>query len=200
MARIPVAQVPVRPRRDDDHDRRKGIPLWVWPLIPLLLGALALGLSLNRDDEQRAETGAQGNPPAQNTGNQGAGNNTGQTGNGAPLTDMLQVAGSPNAASFAGRPASFVNVPVQSVVGDTGFFVGPSANQQLFVAIDEGAANQGEGRVQVQPGQAVTLSGVIDRLPPLEQAPAEWGLNASNSAQFANQQVYLRANQVVIGQ
>ena len=187
MARIPVAQVPVRPRRDEHRDRREGIPLWVWPLIPLLLGALALGWSLNRDDDRRAETG-----------NQGTNNNAGQ--NAAPLTDLRQVAGSPNAASFAGRPASFVNVPVQSVVGDTGFFVGPNANQLLFVALDEGAANQGEGRVQVQPGQAVTVSGVIDRLPPADQAPAEWGLNGSNSAQFANQQVYLRANQVVPGQ
>lgn len=211
MAQVTESRVPVQ-RRDDDHDRRRGFPLWAWPLIPLLLGALALGLSLTRDDDRAVDTapntqGATNNAGQGTTGNAGQGTtgNAGQgttdnAGQAAGLTDMLVVVNDQNQQQYAGQTASFSNVTVQSVVGDRGFWVGPSAEQQLFVVIDEANVGQAEGQIQVQPGQNLTLSGVIEQLPPLDQAPAEWGLDASNSAALANQQVYLHARQVVANQ
>lgn len=207
MAQVTETRGPVR-RREDDDRRRRGFPLWAWPLIPLLLGALALGLSLAGGDDRSANTaapdaqGATNNAGQGTTGNAGQGttDNAGQAAAGAGLTDMLVVVNDQNQQQYVGQTASFANVQVQSVVGDRGFWVGPSAEQQLFVVIDEANAGQSENRVQVQQGQNLTLSGVIEQLPPIDQAPAEWGLDASNSAALANQQVYLHARQVVAGQ
>jgi hypothetical protein len=210
MARIPVGRVAHIERRDDEHERRGGIPLWAWPLIPLLLGALALGLSLRGNDNGSAQTNRQpaaaGNVNNNNAGNttNNAGQNSAANGNqaadGQGLTDMLVVVNDENQAALAGRPALFANVRVQSVVGDRGFWIGPDQTQQLFVVMDEANVGQSEGQIQVQPGQTLTLNGVIEKLPPIGQAPAEWGLDASNGEALANQQVYLHANQVVAGQ
>ena len=192
MARIPVARVPVVERRDAEHERRSGLPLWVWPLIPLLLGALALGMSLRGDDQTRTTA-------APNSATEGTTAND-QAATGDALTDMLVVANSDDQTMYAGRQASFANVKVQSVVGDRGFWIGPNARRQLFVVIDEANAGQAENAVQVAPGQTLTVNGVLEELPPLDQAPAEWGLDDSSSAALANQQVYLHAAQVIQGQ
>lgn len=214
MARTPVARTPVPARRDDDRDRRGGIPLWVWPLIPLLLGLLSLGLAMRGNDEQSAadtnrqsavagansEGAANGNAGAAGTNGQGATNgNQGAAGTnaGAAVTDMLAVVNDGNPASFAGRPATFANVVVQSVPGDRGFWIGPDANQQLFVAFDEANAGRPEGQVQITPGQRLTLGGVIEAIPPAGQIPAEWGLTPESAAY---KPVYLKAQQITAGQ
>ena len=197
MARIPVGRVAVTDRRDDEHERTGGIPLWVWPLIPLILGALALGLSLRGNDDDLAQTRSVPVAPAENNADQDSTTNGNQAAAGAGLTDMLVVVNDQNQAALVGRSALFANVRVQSVVGDRGFWIGPDQTQQLFVVIDEANVGLAEGQIQVVPGQTLTLSGEIEQLPPLEQAPPEWGLDASNSAALANQQVYLHANQVI---
>ena len=145
MARIPVARVPVRERRDEEPDRKGGLPLWLWPLIPLLLGALALGLSLTGDD-QRGQTNT---APDTSSGNNAQGNTDtnaegAQAGTGNALTDMMVVVNERNQGSLAGRQALFANVAVQSVVGDRGFWVGPTPEEQLFVVIDEANAGMPE--------------------------------------------------------
>lgn len=182
--------------------------MWLWPLIPLLLGALALGFSLTGNDEQGGATNTAPDASAGNNagqGNadanaQGASAEGGQAAAGDTLTDMMVVVNDRNQRALAGRQALFANVPVQSVVGDRGFWVGPSPDEQLFVVIDEANAGRAEGAIQVTPGQTVTLGGVIEQLPSLDQAPPEWGLDASNSAALEGEQVYLHANQVITGQ
>ena len=173
MARITAQQLPpqdnVVERRRVEPERR-AIPVWVWPLIPLLLGALALGMSLNDTDEP-----ARGNK----------------------VTDMLAVVGDNDQAGYADRRASFANVTVQSVVGDRGFWIGPDAARQLFVVIDEANAGISDNAVQIVPGQVLTVNGELERLPSLDQAPAEWGLDASSSAVLAGQEVYLHATEVL---
>lgn len=210
MARIPVARGPVVERRDEEHDRRGGLPLWLWPLIPLLLGALALGWSLTGDDQQRGQTNAQPDTAAGNnagadaqgdtaTGAEGA--NTGaQAGAGDVLTDMMTVVNERNQRSLAGRQALFANVAVQSVVGDRGFWIGPSPEEQLFVVMDEANVGQAEGAVQITPGQTVTLGGTLERLPSPDQTPPEWGFDAGSQGALEGQEVYLQARQVIPGQ
>jgi hypothetical protein len=174
MARITAQQLPpqqdvVVERRRVEPERRT-IPVWVWPLIPLLLGALALGMSLNDTDES-----ARGNT----------------------VTDMLAVVGTGDQAGYADRRASFANVTVQSVVGDRGFWIGPDAARQLFVVIDEANAGISDNAVQIVPGQVLTVNGQLERLPSPDQASAEWGLDASSSAALADQDVYLHATEVL---
>lgn len=173
MANMKVEHVGVGAQRDQRRERRHDIPLWVLPLIPLVLGALALAFSLHSDN--RAST------------------------NQNMLTDMRVVVNDPNQAAYVGRNATFANVTVQSVAGDRGFWVGPNANEQLFVVRDDSNAGSTNNQIQVTPGQRITLGGDIEKLPPLDQAPANWGLNASNRTALQNQQVYLHATQVTSG-
>lgn len=168
MAQVYVERSTVDERQKNEPERR-GLPLWVWPLIPLLLGALALGLSLRGDDTVRT--------PA--------------------VTDMLAVVGDTDQSEYINRNASFANVTVQSVVGDRGFWIGPDASRQMFVVIDENNTGKSDNIIQVTPGQVLTVNGRLEKLPPLDQAPPEWGLDASSSAALANQQVYLHATSVV---
>jgi hypothetical protein len=164
MTRGPVVEQ--RPGRAGS--RRDDIPLWIWPLALILLGALALGMSLSAGDEQAG-----------------------------PVTDMLVVANDSDQEEYAGQQASFANVMVQSVAGDRGFWIGPDAEQQLFVVIDEANAGRSENSVQIAPGQMLTLNGVLEELPPLDQIPPEWGLDAPNSAALDGEEIYLHATQVL---
>jgi hypothetical protein len=189
MARTPVASVSVGTYRDDDDNRKRLFPLWVWPLIPLVLGLLSLALAMRGNDEPRQATTDTNQAGANNQGAAAAG--------GAALTDMLTVVNAPNRASYVGQPATFTNVQVQSVPGDRGFWIGPDANQQMFVVIDEANAGRPEGQTQIAPGQALTLGGVIRQFPAANQIPAEWGVDAATAA---TQQVYLHAQQVNAGQ
>jgi hypothetical protein len=168
MARIPLQRGTVVERQKIEPEHGRGLALWVWPLIPLILGALALGLSLKGDDNDR----------------------------GMVVTDMPAVADDADQSKYVNQNASFANVTVQSVVGDRGFWIGPDTSRQLFVVIDENNAGKSDNIVQVVPGQVLTVSGQLEKLPPLDQAPAEWGLDASSSAALANQQVYLHATHV----
>jgi hypothetical protein len=153
--------------------------LWFWPLIPLLLGALALALAARGGEEQGARDTTNG----------------GNAATGAAITDMLTIVNAQNPTSYVGQPATFANVQVQSVSGDRAFWVGPNPNQQLFVAIDDATAGRSENQIQVAPGQSVTLSGVIQKIPSAGQIPPDWGLNVGNGT-APNQQVYLQAQQV----
>lgn len=197
-------------------ERRRGGPFWLWPLIPLLLGALALGLSLRGGNDTRAagnQTTAVPAAPAAQTNNGQAAANSGQTATsgdqagtnggqaaaGNALTDMLVVVNEPNKASLAGRPATFTNVRVQSVVADKGFWVGPNKDQQVFVIFDEKTAGgPAEGQVQVKEGQNVTLTGAMEQVP--GDAQARFGLDAASAAALAKQGVLLHAKQVVNAQ
>ena len=92
MARIPMQGGTVVERQEIEPEHGRGLPLWVWPLIPLILGALALGLSLKGADNDR----------------------------GTVVTDMLAVVDDADQSRYANQNASFANVTVQSVVGDRG--------------------------------------------------------------------------------
>src|SRR5437868_2001064 len=97
MAQIPMQRGTVAERQKIEPEHDRGLPLWVWPLIPLILGALALGLSLKGDNNDR----------------------------GTVVTDMLAVADDADQSKYVNQNASFANVTVQSVVGDRGFWIGP---------------------------------------------------------------------------
>ncbi len=159
------------------HARRPGVPAWAWPLIPLVLGALALGLSLRGANDQRAGSSQ---PTAGNA-----------------VTDMLTVVNAADKSTFVGRPAEFANVKVQNVTGNRSFWIGPNKDQQLFVVADD-PSNGGPpaAAAQVQSGQNVTVSGVIEQLQGAAEAQKTWGLDAANSAQLAKQGMYVRAKQI----
>ncbi len=199
MARIPV-------------ERKRGIPGWAWLLLALLLGALLWLLVALFNDDDRAEVGsaptavptplAAGVPAATATPTPGANQTPTAAGPpaaaGGPITDMMAILNAPNEPSLVGRQVQLAGVRVQSVPGDVTFWVGPNDSQQLFVVLgkEEQSAGQVEGQVDVNPGQTVTITGVIKQLPGLQEAQQRWGLSAANSAALQHHQLYVQAEQV----
>jgi hypothetical protein len=123
-------------------------------------------------------------------------------GMGEPITDLLLIVDASDQPALVGKQVQSEGVKVQSVVGDKTFWVGPSTDQQLFVVLEEDpSAGPTEGQLDINPGQTVTLTGEVRQLPPMDEARAQWSLSDANSAQLANQQVYLYAKRAnIIGQ
>ena len=119
-----------------------------------------------------------------------------------PITEPTVIVNAANKLALVGRRVQFTSVLVQSVPGDRVFWVGPSADQHLLVVLDENRtpAQPTEGKVDVNTGQRVTLTGTIRHLPPPEQARQQWNLSEANAAQLQNQQVYLAAERLQVTQ
>jgi len=160
-------------RRGGVSDSRAGFPLWAWPLIPLVLGLLALGMSLR--DTPRDTTAA------------------------PQVTDMLSVVNQQDQSGFVGQSALFTNVTVQSVVGDRAFWIGPDASHQMLVVLDDAASGKGnDALTQIRPGQRVTLGGTIEEFPGVDKAQKDWGIPAGNTPALTAQQVFMHAHDLRI--
>lgn len=133
-----MAEIPVR--------RKAGMAGWLW----LLLGLLLIGLLiwwLADDDE--AEIAAV--EPA------------------APMAETAAVGPVATTATAEAPTASSVEmvtlaaVPVLSVPGDRTFWVAPSRGERLFAVLDENVTptTPTEGRADVNPGQIVTVTGMM---------------------------------------
>ena len=83
------------------------------------------------------------------------------TADGAAVLPLL--ADDPDAplTAVVGQPVSADGVAVQAVVTDEGFWVGPDADQRVFVRF----VVDGESAVDVQTGQTVDFDGVVTALP-----------------------------------
>lgn len=174
-----------------DRDRR-GVPWWMWllALIALaLLGWLLFALMFDGDDDDvtattdATEEAVDTDAPA-----------TGGTGD-EPLTDIGLLVGS-GGPDLVGRRVQLESVVVQSVPGDVTFWVGPSEEEQVLAVLQEEAGAGGEqveGAVDINPGQQLTLMGVVRQLPPLDQAREQFELD---EASLQNEQVYIEVQQV----
>jgi len=114
-----------------------------------------------------------------------------------PITDLLIIVTPVDRAPLVGRRVRFTDVKVRSVVGDRGFFIGPSDSQRLFARLtkplDTGRA---EDIVNVNQGQVRTLSGIIKRLPTTDEVRQQWGLNAQEAAALEPDGVYLEVDTI----
>ncbi len=69
----------------------------------------------------------------------------------------------------------------------------------MFVVLGEEQDAAGvEGRVDVNEGQTVRLTGQVQQLPSIEEARQQWGLSEANAAELQNQEIYISAEQVEI--
>lgn len=114
-----------------------------------------------------------------------------------PITDIVAVTTTQNQQSLVDRQVQLTSTPVQSVVGDRTFWVGPSNTQQMFVVLDE-ALDSGstEKRLDVNAGQMLTINGLIRPMPGVADAQKQWGLSAAEAEALKSQKVYLQASQV----
>lgn len=129
-------------------------------------------------------------------GNTNANGNTSAS-NAEPITDVLLIVTPVDRIPLVGRRVQLNNVVVRRMVGDRGFFIGPSDSQQLFVRLDR-ALDRGRAEriVNVNQGQVRTLSGVIRRLPNPDRLQQELELNATEAAMLGRESVYLAADTI----
>lgn len=114
-----------------------------------------------------------------------------------PITDVVVIATTQDQQSLVNRQVQLTNTPVQSVVGDRTFWVGPSNTQQMLVVLDE-ALDSGstEKRLDVNAGQMLTINGLLRPMPNMADAQKQWGLSAAEADALKSQKVYLQASQV----
>lgn len=97
--------------------------------------------------------------------------------------------------SLVGRQFELTRTKVLDVAGNTGFWIGPTQPPQnpqqeslkLFVL-------RGKAQAPVRPGEVISITGVIEKLPADPQAA--WHLDAKTAAQLAPEKVYLLANRI----
>lgn len=150
-------------------EKKGGIPWWVWLLLALLVAALLWWLLDDRDEPEQvaaapyeqvapaADADAVGATPTTTAPAPGAGAASG------PITDLAAIAGAAASGEIVGRQVELNGVPVLEMVSDAGFYIGSSPAQRVYVLLDEQKTpNQpGEGRVNVNKGQTVGLSGTV---------------------------------------
>ena len=114
-----------------------------------------------------------------------------------PITDVVAIATTQDQQSLVNRQVQLTNTPVQSVIGDRTFWVGPSNTQQMLVVLDE-ALDSGstEKRLAVKAGQTLTINGLLRPMPNTADAQKQWGLSAAEAEALKSQKVYLQASQV----
>jgi hypothetical protein len=115
------------------------------------------------------------------------------------IDDVLVVVTPPDPSPLAGRRVQLTNVPVLDVVGDRTLWVGPNQDQRLFVVLKE-VPPPGwptDADIDLNPGQTVNLSGVIERIPDPRSAAQAWGEPGANAAKEERVYLFADAAQVV---
>lgn len=138
-----MAEIPI--------ERKSGVPWWVWLLAALLIVALLWWLL---DDGDGAETAYTDAPVA-------TGTMPTETVTPPAITSLAAIA-RPDAA-IDGRAVNLDGVAVQQVISDAGFWIGASADERVYVLLNEQRTpgTPTEGRVDVNPGQTVNIDGTV---------------------------------------
>ena len=203
------------------REKKGGIPWWAWLLLALLLLGLLYAL-LHRSTPQAAETAPAPAPvtapvaPAPATADASSATATPAAGQdikihkgadiatakpaqasvpGVPLSDVVTFATAADPLSLVGRKAKLTNVPVQKVLSDRAFFVGPTAQQQMLVLLDKGmdAGASGASKVTIAAGQPVSLVGVVEKMPTQEAISQQYQISGDNYTAIQDQKAYLHA-------
>lgn len=200
------------------QEKKGGIPWWAWLLLALILLGLLLAF-LGRHGNQQAATTAPAPvaapAPAATADNSAAGT-TATPGKdikihsgtdiatakpaqasvpGVPLSNVETFASTPDPTTLVGERAKLINVPVQQVLSDRAFFVGPSAQQRMLVLLDKGmdAGAASGNKVTIAAGQTVSLTGIVAKMPTQEAIGQQYQISGDNYTAIQDQKAYLHA-------
>ncbi len=114
---------------------------------------------------------------------------------GVPLSDVVAFAAATDPLTFVGRKAKLTAVPVQKVLSDRAFFVGPTPQQQMLVLLDKGmdAGASGASKVTIAAGQLVSLVGVVEKMPTQEAIGQQYQITGADYTAIQDQKAYLHA-------
>ena len=116
-----------------------------------------------------------------------------------PVTDVLVLVPVPGPQELVGRAVQLEGLPVQAVVSDKGFWVGPRRGEQVFIRLKEvspdGASTEHD--VTVRQGQRLTIFGRVELVPPRNEVQSQWGLSPAESKILARSEaLYVAADSV----
>lgn len=177
--KLPMAEI---------HIEQKKSNSWMW-LVGLLVLALLIWGALELFDRDPEVAAAPVDAPAVVAADP------------TPLTDVVAVVTAVDPMPLVGRQVQLTGVPVQSVPGDSTFWVGPSESQRLLVVLDEQPTpgTPVEGRVDVDPGQMVTVTGTLRQMPAdLAAWQTRWKLDDAAMTSLRNARVYLAASRATV--
>lgn len=184
------------------QEKSKGLPWWVWLLLGLALLGLLLALLRPHGPQQAAAPPA---PVVADTTGQDIKVHSGTdittakppqaSVPGVPLSNVVMFAAATDPISLVGRKAKLTDVPVQKVLSDRAFFVGPTAQQQILVLLDKGmdAGASGGSKVTIAAGKPVSLIGVMEKMPTQEAISQQYQISGSDYTAIQTQKAYLHA-------
>ena len=158
--------------------RRSQTPVWLYPVVLLLLGGLiALGLSAVElsDGGSRAESRVAGSLSA----------------GGA----RVLPGASGTVRQYAGQPARGQQLRVLSVNSNEGFFVGRNARDRVYVEWGGDVGENEPSTFQPRPGQRVNLTGPVQPIGSLQDL-AVLKLRGADATSVGNQGAFVNADTV----
>lgn len=202
------------------QEKKGGIPWWAWLLLALLLLGLLLAFLGRHGNQQAAQpapaTAPVATPAPAATADNSAAVPAATPGQdikihkgsdiatakpaqasvpGVPLSNVETFASTPDPTTLIGERAKLINVPVQQVLSDRAFFVGPSAQQRILVLLDKGmdAGAAAGNKVTIAVGQPVSLTGIVAKLPTQEAIGQQYQISGDNYTAIQDQKAYLHA-------
>lgn len=181
MAKIPV-------------EKKGGTPIWAWVLGLLLLAGLIWLLVeiLGGDDEELVED------PIENVGGTGVAGGT--------ITSLAGLREAQGRNAAVGREVDLENMRVESVVGDSSFFVTSAdggAGERLLVVMQGmgetgdpggGAAVGADGEYNVEADEVVNIQGTIEQF--TQEVGQRAGVTGADMDRLLSEGIYLSANQL----
>lgn len=117
----------------------------------------------------------------------------------APIVDEMVIVAVPDRMPLAGRTAALLDVKVQTVLGDSAFWVGPTPSQRLLVVVSDSAETWPGMTLDIEPGQTLAVAGVLRTVPAdMSTIGAQWHLSPAEQMTVSHEQIYLDATAVHI--
>ena len=183
MAKIPV-------------EHKSGGSIWPWIIGALLLaGLIFLLFTLLGDDEDDVELAAADTTEmVEGRGLEDAG----------VITSLATLTSMQDKSALVGRAVDLTNMRVESIAGDSSFFVVPSeGGDQRMLVVLQGLGESGDpanapvgadGEYNVEAGDMVDVQGTIEQF--TEQIGQQSGVTGADAERALSDGIYLNANEL----
>lgn len=186
----PIEQQPLGDVRETDREVGGGwwTRLWIWLVIAAAI-VCCIWIAWGFGGSGGWWWGNRNHAPVANLVTSGpAGTNPLPTGSG------VAVLNAGNKQAYIGKAFDARNVTVQSMVNNNAMWVGSQNSSMLLImagAISDSAAN-----AHIAQGEAINVTGTVEKAPPAAQAKSRWNLSDSDVNRLEQQGAYIQANQV----
>lgn len=111
-----------------------------------------------------------------------------------PTGSGVAVLNAGNKQAYIGKPFDARNVTVQNMVNDNAMWVGGQNSPMLLIL--GGAVNGSAANAHIAQGEAINVTGTVEKAPPAAQAKGQWNLSDDDVNRLEQQGAYIQANEV----